>query len=140
MNYKFKVFAGLVITGGIVGLGSLPMNEKLSANIPNVAKSPEVRSSVQTRSISQETVYSAQLVRPYTKACKDRLQKKDISSDISKSVCECSLQQMQRKHTQKEAIGILIKASKTAEDPNTGMPKALSDYFTPCMLEASQKN
>lgn len=140
MNNKLKVFAGLVATGGIVGLSCLLISQKLSANIPNLTSSPKLQSSVVTEPVSKEKTYSAQLVRPYTKACKNRLETKDISSDISKSVCECSLKQMQIKHTQKQAIAILIKASRTVEDPNTGMPVALSNYFTPCMLAASQKN
>ena len=139
MNYKFKVFAGLVATGGIVGLSCLSMNDKRSANLADLKKPSEVKSSVINQAVSRKKAYSWQLVKPYTSRCQNKLQKKGVSSDIAMSVCECSLEQMQTKYTQKQAIGILIKASKSkTEDPNTGMPQALSGYFTPCMLGASK--
>ena len=141
MSYKFKVFAGLVATGSIVGITMLPTGEKLSANLPNFKSSKEVKSSLMTNAISrkQKEAYSWHLVRPYTSGCTGKLEKNGISANTAKSVCTCSLEQMQAKHTQKQAIGILIKASKSKSiDSRTGMPAPLSGYFTPCMLGASK--
>jgi hypothetical protein len=40
---------------------------------------------------------------------------------------------MQAKHTQGEAIGILMRAQFSgSKDPRTGLPSALSKYFASC--------
>ncbi len=138
MNYRFKVFAGLVATGGIIGLSWLPINKKLSARSPEIKPSREIKASFINQAIPEKKAYSSYLVNPYTKRCSQKLQTKGISSDIATQICGCSLEQMQAKHTQKQAIAILIKASKSkVEDATTGMPAPLSGYFTPCMLGAS---
>ena len=76
MNDRFKVFAGLVATGGIIGFGWSLISPKLSANLPELKSSSELKSSLINQSVTRKKTYSWQLVRPYTKGCTNKLQKK----------------------------------------------------------------
>lgn len=79
-------------------------------------------------------VYSTKLTKPYSAGCAKTLQAKGKSAQRSQQICQCSLGQMQQRHSQTEAIGILIKARYlSAKDPRTGMPTPLTSYFTPCL-------
>jgi hypothetical protein len=77
--------------------------------------------------------YGATLTSRYTSGCSEKLRAKGKSAVQAQQICQCSLKNMQAQHTQSQAIGILVKAQFSGStDPRTGLPTALSKYFSTC--------
>ncbi|NJK40735.1 MAG: hypothetical protein HC934_04065 [Acaryochloridaceae cyanobacterium SU_2_1] len=78
--------------------------------------------------------YHPQLVKLYTSECTKRLVKVQNNSPArATQICQCSLGQMQQRHSQGEAIAILSKAHSSSQGNPSAMPTVLSPYFTPCL-------
>lgn len=83
---------------------------------------------------SAKYTYNPQLVRLYTYECTKKLQETDGEMAAQATeICQCSISQMQQRHSQMQAIRIFTKAQASIKsDPKT-MPPELSPYFTPCI-------
>jgi hypothetical protein len=119
-----KVFGALVATG-ILGLTLGP--------IPSTSAAP--RSSQSARTIvAKRYTYSPTLISRYTSGCTTKVQARGKTLAQAKQLCQCSIDQMQQQQSQGEAITLLIKSQfSSSTDPKTGLPFALTKYFTPCM-------
>lgn len=80
--------------------------------------------------------YHPQLVKLYTSECTKRLVKVQNNSPArATQICQCSLGQMQQRHSQGEAIAILTQANSSSKNNPNAMPAVLSPYFTPCLAK-----
>ncbi len=83
---------------------------------------------------SAKYTYNPQLVRLYTYECMKKLQEvKGENTDQATQICQCSISNMQRQHSQLQAIQIFTKAQASIKNDPTAMPPELSPYFTPCI-------
>ncbi len=80
-----------------------------------------------------KNAYSSTLVSRYTSGCSAKLTAKGKTAAQALKLCQCSLNNMQAKHTQSEAIMMLTKAQfMSSTDPRTGLPTKLTPYFVAC--------
>lgn len=75
--------------------------------------------------------YNPALVALYTSSCMKRLNAKTPNP---KQACQCSVREMQKHHSQTQAVAIVKQAkSSSSTDPATGVPTMMSKYFAPCL-------
>jgi hypothetical protein len=127
MPQPFKVFGALVATG-ILGFTVSPTPSASAHHTLNHAQS------VQTVAAAKRYTYSPTLISRYTSGCTSKVQARGRTLSQAKQLCQCSINQMQQQQSQGEAITLLIKSQfSSSTDPKTGLPFALTKYFTPCM-------
>jgi hypothetical protein len=125
MPHPFKLFGTLVATG-MVGLALEPVPATFASSNPSAPPARIV--------VARSYAYSPALVSRYTSGCTSKVQSRGKTEAQARQMCECSINQMQQQHSQGEAVTLLIKAQfSSSTDPKTGLPFALSKYFTPCM-------
>jgi hypothetical protein len=121
MANPFLRMTGVLVTAGLAGAALAPFSMASAAQFKSAP------------SFKIAYTYSPQLVSRYTAGCTDKLRAKGKSAVQAQQLCQCSLRNMQAKHTQGEAIGILMRAQFSgSKDPRTGLPSALSKYFASC--------
>lgn len=114
--------SGVLLTAGLAGAATFTPLSAVSAAQFNPNPSFEMA-----------YTYSPTLTSRYTSGCSEKLQSKGKSAIEAQQMCQCSLKNMQIQHTQGQAIGILVKAQFSGStDPKTGLPTALSKYFSTC--------
>ncbi len=124
MPQPFKVFGALVATG-ILGFTLGP--------IPSTSAAPKSSQPARILTAKRYT-YSPTLISRYTSGCTSKVQARGRTLAQAKQLCQCSIDQMQQQQSQGEAITLLIKSQfSSSTDPKTGLPFALTKYFTPCM-------
>jgi hypothetical protein len=124
MPHPFKVLSVLMTTG-VIGFTLGP--------ISSVSAHHTSSHTTQTVATKRYT-YSPTLISRYTSGCTSKVQSRGKTLSQAQQVCQCSINQMQQQHSQGEAITLLVKAQfSSSTDPKTGLPMALSKYFTPCM-------
>jgi hypothetical protein len=112
---------GVMLTAGLAGVALAPLSAVSAAQF-NPAPSFEMA-----------YTYSSTLSSRYTSGCVEKLRAKGKSASQAQKICYCSLQNMQAQHSQNQAIGILVKAQFSgSKDSRTGLPTALSKYFSSC--------
>ena len=87
---------------------------------------------VPQRAAAQNT-YSPILVKQYSIECVRNLQSKGFLEEKAQSVCQCSLENLQAKMDQRQAILFLTTAQFSTIDASTGMPKKLSPFLNSCL-------
>lgn len=121
MVNPLPMMSGLLLTAGLAGATLAPLSA-VSASPLKPAPSNKVA-----------YTYSPTLTSRYTTGCTEKLRAKGKSALEAQQLCQCSLKNMQTQHTQGQAIGILVKAQFSGStDPKTGLPTALSKYFSTC--------
>jgi hypothetical protein len=126
MPQSLKVFGTLVATG-ILGFTLGPIPSASAHHTLDHIKS------VQTIAVRRYT-YSPTLISRYTSGCTSKVQARGRTLSQAKQLCQCSIDQMQQQQSQGQAITLLIKSQfSSSTDPKTGLPFALTKYFTPCM-------
>jgi hypothetical protein len=121
MVNPFSTVSGLLLTAGLAGATFAPLSAVSAAQV-----NP-------TPSFKMAYTYSPTLTSRYTSGCAEKLRAKGKSAMQAQQMCQCSLKNMQVQHTQSQAIGILVKAQFSGStDPRTGLPTALSKYFSTC--------
>jgi hypothetical protein len=124
MPHRSKLFGVLAATG-IMGLAVGPTS---------VAFADPMGSVQPAQSANQSYTYSPTLISRYTSGCTSKVQSRGKTLAQAKQMCQCSINQMQQQHSQGDAVALLIRAQfSSGTDPKTGLPFALSKYFTPCM-------
>ncbi|NJK41454.1 MAG: hypothetical protein HC934_09065 [Acaryochloridaceae cyanobacterium SU_2_1] len=116
MNRPSQIIAGIMATTGIVGLvmTSLPL--------PSGAET-----------VAPKNTYDPELISRYNSGCVKKLMGKGKTEEQAKQLCQCSMNNMQNKKTQSEAISLLIQSQFSfSKDPETGMPRSLAEYFDGC--------
>lgn len=122
MVNPFSTVSGVLLSAGLVGAATFAPLSMVSAAQFNPAPS-----------FKMAYTYSPTLVSRYTSGCTEKLRAKGKSAIQAQQMCQCSLRNMQSQHTQGQAIGILVKAQFSGStDPRTGLPTALSRYFSTC--------
>lgn len=87
-----------------------------------------------TQLASAKYTYNPQLVRLYTYECTKKLQEAEGEMAAQATeICQCSISQMQQRHTQTQAIRIFTQAQASIKSDPKSMPPELSPYFTPCI-------
>jgi hypothetical protein len=124
MPQRFKIF-GVLVTTGVIGFTLGP--------IPSTFAAP--KSSQPARAVvAKRYTYSPTLISRYTSGCTPKVQARGKTLSQAKQLCQCSINQMQQQHSQGDAIALLVKSQfSSSTDPKTGLPFALTKYFTPCM-------
>jgi hypothetical protein len=124
MPQPLKVFGTLVATG-ILGFTLAPISSTFAA--------PKSSQPARTL-IAKRYTYSPTLISRYTSGCTSKVQARGKTLSQAKQLCQCSIDQMQQQQSQGQAITLLIKSQfSSSTDPKTGLPYALTKYFTPCM-------
>jgi hypothetical protein len=122
MVNPFSLMSSVLLTAGLAGAATLAPLSAASAAKFNPAPSFKIA-----------YTYSPTLTSRYTSGCTEKLRAKGKSAIQAQQMCQCSLRNMQTQHTQGQAIGILVKAQFSGStDPQTGLPTALSKYFSTC--------
>lgn len=125
MPHPFKIFGALVTTS-VIGCTLIP--------VTSASADPMKSSKPAQTVVAKRYNYSPTLISRYTTGCTPKVQARGRTLSQAKQVCQCSINQMQQQHSQGEAITLLVKAQfSSSTDPKTGLPFALSKYFTPCM-------
>lgn len=115
-------------------LGTLAASGLVGLTLQSPATFANQSRSAQSFRMASRYTYSSSLVSRYTAGCTPKVQSRGRSLAQARQACQCSLDQMQQQHSQGEAVALLIRAQFSAStDPKTGLPSALSRYFTPCM-------
>jgi chromosome condensin MukBEF ATPase and DNA-binding subunit MukB len=121
MVNPFLRMTGVLVTAGLTGMTFAPLSVVSAAQF---TPAPSFKVAYN---------YSPQLASRYTSGCSDKLRNKGKSAAQAQQICQCSLRNMQAQHSQGQAIGILMRAQFSGSyDSRTGLPTALSRYFSSC--------